>query len=547
MGMAALSTGVLPLAASTNGPAAPVDVRSHGLINPGTVYAHQSAAVLTELALQRNEGVLAENGALIALTGARTGRSPKDRYIVAEPDSQKDIWWGPVNKHMEPSVFQRLLDKARAYLQGRDLFVTDGWACADPRYRLPVRVITELAWQALFARCLLLRPDAQDLQKGFQPELTILNAGGLHADPATDGTRSEVFVIFSFQERLVVIGGTRYAGEMKKSVFSVLNYLLPQRGVFPMHCSANIGAAGDTALFFGLSGTGKTTLSADPQRRLIGDDEHGWSDQGVFNIEGGCYAKTIHLSRASEPQIYDAIRFGCVLENVVVDPRTRRPNYDDDRHTENTRAAYPVDFIDNCEPSGQGGHPRNLLFLTCDAFGVLPPLSRLTPEQALYHFLSGYTAKIAGTETGVTEPQVTFSTCFAAPFLPLHPTRYAAMLHEKLRAHQAAVWLVNTGWSGGPYGRGSRMKLSLTRAMVGAALRGDLEGVPYRPDPIFGVLVPDSCPGVPSNLLRPRATWPTPAEYDHQARHLAGLFQANFAPYAAEAGEAVRQAGPSGQ
>jgi phosphoenolpyruvate carboxykinase (ATP) len=543
--MAALSTG--PLSFPESAERKVVDLRAHGLINPGPVHAHLSSAALVEHALQRGEGTLTARGALVATTGERTGRSPQDRFIVAESTSRDQIWWGPVNRAMEPAVFDRLLDKTLAYLQGRDLFVTDSWACADPRHRLQVRLIAEQAWHALFARCLLLRPDFAELEvpnAHFQPDLTILAVPGLHADPETDGTRTHVFVVLNFERRLVLIGGTAYAGEIKKSVFSFLNYLLPQRDVFPMHCSANIGAAGDTALFFGLSGTGKTTLSADPERRLIGDDEHAWSDEGVFNIEGGCYAKTIRLSAKGEPQIWNAIRFGCVLENVVVNPRTRWPDFDSDHFTENTRAAYPVDFIDNCERSGQGGHPRNIVFLTCDAFGVLPPLSQLTLDQALYHFLSGYTAKVAGTEAGVTEPQVTFSTCFAAPFLPLHPTHYAEMLNKRLRARPTSVWLVNTGWSGGPYGRGQRIKLGLTRAMVSAALGGKLDEVAFTPDPVFGVLVPQSCPGVPTEVLSPRNTWPQPAEYDAQARQLAKRFQSNFALYADQAAEGVRQAGP---
>jgi phosphoenolpyruvate carboxykinase (ATP) len=507
------------------------------------VYANLPPAALTELALARSECLLADQGALVAYTGKRTGRSPKDRFIVAEPATKDHIWWGPVNRPMDPALFARLHDKVLAYFQGRDLFVLDGWACADPDYRLRLRVVAEKAWHALFAQCLFLRPAAEDLVD-FQPQFTVLNACGLQADPATDGTRSDVFIAVNLERRLVVIGGTHYAGEIKKSIFSVLNYLLPQRGVFPMHCAANIGPAGDTALFFGLSGTGKTTLSADPERRLIGDDEHAWAGHGVFNLEGGCYAKTIRLSRAGEPQIWNAIRFGCVLENVVLDPQTRRPDYDDDRYTENTRAAYPVDFIANCEPSGRGGHPANVIFLTCDAFGVLPPLSRLTPEQALYHFLSGYTAKVAGTEAGVTEPEATFSTCFAAPFLPLHPTRYAEMLHERLRAHRSVVWLVNTGWTGGPYGEGSRIQLGYTRAMVRAALSGALQAVSFHPDPVFGVLVPEMCPGVPAELLRPRNTWKDPGEFDTRAGQLALLFQANFKNYAAHVAEAVRQAGP---
>jgi phosphoenolpyruvate carboxykinase (ATP) len=524
-------------------PKANLDLGVHGLMNLGAVHAHLSPAILTESALTRGEGLLTNRGALAAYTGSRTGRSPQDRYIVAERGKSDEIWWGKVNQPMEAAAFDRLFDKARVYLQGRDVFVMDGAACADPRYRLNVRVIAEQAWHALFAHCLFLRLDPQ-AQSSFQPDITILAVSGMHAEPGIDGTRSDVFIVLNLERRLVLIGGTHYAGEIKKSVFSLLNYLMPQQGVFPMHCSANLGPAGDTALFFGLSGTGKTTLSADPERRLIGDDEHGWSDEGVFNFEGGCYAKTIQLSPKGEPQIWNAIRFGCVLENVVVDPQTRLPDYDDDRFTENTRAAYPVDFIDNCEPSGRGGHPGKVIFLTCDAFGVLPPVSRLTDEQALYHFLSGYTAKVAGTEAGVTEPSATFSTCFAAPFLPLHPARYAEMLGDRLRKHGSEVWLVNTGWTGGSFGQGHRIELRYTRAMVRAILNGTLATVPVKPDPIFGVLVPASCPGVPSELLEPRNTWKNPAEYEARARQLAGLFQANFKNYAGNVSQAVRDAGP---
>ncbi len=520
-----------------------IDLRGQGIINPGAIHANLSRATLVEHAVTRGEAILADTGALVAYTGTHTGRSPQDRYIVAESPSKDQVFWGAVNRPMEPGVFQRLLDKAHAYVQGRDLFVFDGWACADPRYRLPVRVLAEKAWHALFARCLLLRPSAQELPT-FQPQFTVLHAAGLLADPQRDGTRSDVFILLSFERRTVLIGGTHYAGEIKKAVFSVLNYLLPQQGVLPMHCAANIGPGGDTALFFGLSGTGKTTLSADPHRRLIGDDEHGWSDDGVFNIEGGCYAKTIRLSRAGEPQIWNAIRFGAVLENVVLDPVTRLPDYDAERLTENTRAAYPIEYIDNAELSGRGGHPSNLVFLACDAFGVLPPVSRLTTEQVMYYFLSGYTAKVAGTETGVTDPQATFSTCFAAPFLPLDPARYAELLAAKLQVHGAVVWLVNTGWTGGGYGVGGRIKLVYTRAMVNAALGGLLAGVPFAPDPVFGVLVPQSCPGVPAELLQPRGTWKDPAEYDRQVRRLAGLFAKNFEKYAARLPEAVRRAGP---
>jgi phosphoenolpyruvate carboxykinase (ATP) len=516
-----------------------------GLVHTGTVHANLSSAGLIEKSLERGEGSLTDTGALAAYTGERTGRSPKDRFVVEESSNKGQIAWGPVNQPMSQAIFERLLYRALAYLQGRELFTCDGWACADPKYRLPLRVIAEEAWHALFAQCLFLRPPREELT-GFQPQWTVLIASGMQADPARDGTRSAAFIVLSFERRLILIGGTGYAGEIKKAIFSVLNYLLPQRGVFPMHCSANLGPAGDTTLFFGLSGTGKTTLSADPERRLIGDDEHGWSDDGVFNLEGGCYAKTIHLSKEGEPQIYNAIRFGSVLENVVIDPVTRRPNYDDDRHTENTRAAYPVDFIDNCERSGAGGHPTNILFLTCDAFGVLPPLSRLTAEQTLYHFLSGYTAKVAGTEAGVTQPEATFSTCFALPFLPLRPARYAELLDEKVRKHKTQAWLVNTGWTGGPQGQGRRMPLAYTRAMVRAILNGSLASVAFTSDPIFGLAIAATCRDVPSEVLNARATWSNPAAYDAPARRLAGLFANNFKQHAAGVSEAVVRAGPQG-
>jgi phosphoenolpyruvate carboxykinase (ATP) len=534
-----------PVAGSAADPESAFDLRQHGVLTTGRVYANLSSAALTEQVLIRQEALLTDLGAVAAYTGKYTGRSPKDRFIVEDDMTKSTVDWGPVNQPISSAAFNLLLGRVQAYFQGKDLFVGDGWACADPRERLPVRLICEKAWHALFTRCLLLRPPIDELT-GFSPGLTIYSASGLKADPERDGTRSGVFIILNLSRGIVLIGGTEYAGEIKKAIFTVLNYLLPQRGVFPMHCSANIGRAGDTALFFGLSGTGKTTLSADSERQLIGDDEHGWSDQGVFNIEGGCYAKTIRLSKAGEPQIWNAIRFGCVLENVVLDPHTRHPNYDDDRFTENTRAAYPVDFIDNCIPSGQGGHPANILFLTCDAFGVLPPVSRLTPEQALYHFLSGYTAKVAGTEVGLTAPQVTFSTCFASPFLPLPPSRYAQMLHDKLTQHKAQVWLVNTGWTEGPQGQGHRIPLELTRAMVWAILDGGLKSAAFTPDPVFQVLVPDSCPGVPSKILQPALTWNDPTAYDAKARHLATLFQKNFAAYASGVSEPVRQAGPVG-
>lgn len=537
-----ISTPGSPLVCNTDAGPVP-DLGIHGLHHAAAIHANLSPAVLTELALARGEGFLTDRGALVVSTGERTGRSPQDRYVVIEPDRRNLIAWGTVNRAMTPELSVRLQQRVEAYLQNRELFVFDGWACADPQHRLAVRVVAERAWHALFAHCLFLRPTVEE-RRDFQPQLTILHAADLHADPTTDGTRSGTFIVLDLARNIVLAGGTHYAGEIKKAVFSYLNYLLPERGVFPMHCAANVGRRGDTALFFGLSGTGKTTLSADPERRLIGDDEHGWSDEGVFNIEGGCYAKCIRLSRDGEPQIWDAIRSGCVLENVAVDQHTRQPDYDDDRFTENTRAAYPVDFIPGCELSGRGGHPTNVVFLTCDAFGVLPPLARLTPEQAMYHFLSGYTAKVAGTETGIKAPEATFSTCFAAPFLPLHPTRYARMLEDKLRRHGSHVWLVNTGWTGGPTGVGCRIRLAHTRAMVRAVLEGSLATVPFAADPVFGLHVPTSCPGVPSDVLQPRSTWADPNAYDVRARELAMRFRENFIAYAADVSEAVRKAGP---
>ncbi|HEV3144660.1 MAG TPA: phosphoenolpyruvate carboxykinase (ATP) [Gemmataceae bacterium] len=507
-------------------------------------HANLSLARWIELAVHNEEGLLADTGALAVSTGARTGRSPKDRFIEKEADSETQIHWGKINQPIEPAHFQRMLGKITKHLRScRRIFLTDGEVCADPAHRLRVRVLTEYAWQAQFAHNLYRRLLHDELSQ-FQPDWTILAAPNCEADPKADGVHSDAFIGISFSRRLVLIAGTHYAGEIKKSIFSVLNYLLPQHGVFPMHCASNIGERGDVALFFGLSGTGKTTLSADPSRRLIGDDEHGWSDNGVFNIEGGCYAKTIRLSAQGEPQIWNAIRFGTVLENVVVDPVTRVADYADSRMTENTRAAYPLDFIPDFEKSGRGGHPSNVFFLTCDAFGVLPPLARLSPEQAMYHFLSGYTAKVAGTETDVKEPTPNFSTCFAAPFLPLHPTRYAELLRQKIQAHRCPVWLVNTGWTGGPYKGGKRMSLTHTRALLRAALAGGMATVLYDPDPFFNLQVPRECPGVPAEVLKPRSTWKDAAAYDAQARKLAKLFRDNFAAFADSVPEKVRAAGP---
>ncbi|MCL6532001.1 MAG: phosphoenolpyruvate carboxykinase (ATP) [Armatimonadetes bacterium] len=491
------------------------------------LYLNLSVASLVEHAVRRGEALLASNGALVVRTGQYTGRSPRDKFVVARPEHEALIDWGTVNQRMAAEVFERLLARVTAYLANRPLFVQDCFAGADPRYRLPVRVITEYAWHNLFAKQLFIRPQPEELYD-FRPSFTVLSAPGFKTDPAIDGTRSEVVVALDFRRRVVLIAGTAYAGEIKKSIFTVMNYLLPQQGVFPMHCSANMGAEGDVALFFGLSGTGKTSLSADPERRLIGDDEHGWSDTGVFNFEGGCYAKCINLSRENEPQIWDAIRFGSVVENVVVDPDTRVPDYTDASITENTRAAYPLDYIEGAVIPSVGGHPRHLFFLAADAFGVLPPISRLSVEQAMEMFLLGYTAKVAGTERGITTPQMTFSACFGAPFLPMHPQRYAEMLGAKLEQHEAQAWLVNTGWTGGPYGVGHRIPIRYTRAMIRAALKGALEGVPCRTDPIFGLEVPTRVPDVPDDLLNPRDTWSDPKAYDAQARMLAEQWQAHL-------------------
>jgi phosphoenolpyruvate carboxykinase (ATP) len=511
----------------------------HGIRNVGPIYWNLSTPELVEHAIRLGEGQLADNGALLTTTGKHTGRSPQDKFIVEDSETHDRVKWGSVNKPFEPERFDRLYARLTAYLQGRPLYVRDCVAGADPRYSLRVRVINQLAWHNLFCKQLLLAPAEG---ASHEPEFTVIDAPGFQADPETDTTRSGAFIVLNMTRRVVIIGGTQYAGEMKKSVFSLLNYLLPLQGVMPMHCSANIGAGGDVALFFGLSGTGKTTLSADPQRRLIGDDEHGWSDNGVFNFEGGCYAKCIKLSAKTEPQIWAAIRFGTVLENVVAKDG-RHCDFDDESVTENTRAAYPVDFIPDCVIPGVGGHASNVVFLTADAFGVLPPISKLTPEQAMYYFLSGYTAKVAGTETGVSEPQATFSTCFGAPFLPLFPSVYANLLGEKLRRHDSRVWLLNTGWSGGAFGVGHRIRLPYTRAMVTAALSGELDRVATRPDPLFGVEIPVECPDVPAKILDPRKAWGKARDYEATARDLAGRFQKNFQQFT-KAGAEIREAGP---
>ena len=512
-------------------------------IRPAAVHRNLPYAELTARSLARAEGILAANGAIVVRTGLRTGRSPADRFIVDESGVHDDVAWGGVNVPCSPEMFDRLLDKASAFLQHRDAFVFDGYAGADPAYRMPIRVVTEATWHALFAHTLFLRPATGDLRCPFEPDLTVIDCGALTASPRMDGARSEAFIGIDLARRLVLIVGTMYAGEIKKSVFSVLNYLLPERGVLPMHCAANMGRAGDVALFFGLSGTGKTTLSADPRRRLIGDDEHGWSDRGVFNMEGGCYAKVIRLSPRAEPQIFKAIRFGSILENVIVDPWTRAIDYSDGAITENTRATYPVDHIRGHVVSGAGGHPRNVFFLTCDAFGVLPPIARLTPEMAGYHFLSGFTSRVAGTEAGVDEPAPTFSTCFGAPFMPRDPIVYERMLAERVERHDVACWLVNTGWTGGPYGAGRRIGIGVTRALLTAVLSGALDDAAFAPDPVFRVLVPDAVPGVAAEVLRPRDAWPDADAYDGQALRLARMFSENFRPYEAAAPE-LAAAGP---
>jgi len=502
-----------------------------------------STAALYEEAVRKQEGAIAAEGPLVCRTGQHTGRSPNDKFVVREPSSEGQIAWGKVNRAMEQAQWDALHHDFLQSLTDKELYVLDCYAGADPTYRLPVRIITEYAWHNLFCRNLFIDDPAAAMAQA--PEFTVIDSPSFKADPKRHGTRTECVIALNFAKRLVLIGGTSYAGEMKKSIFSVLNYLLPLKNVLSMHCSANIGAASDVALFFGLSGTGKTTLSSDPDRQLIGDDEHGWSDRGVFNFEGGCYAKTIKLSAEAEPQIYATTRrFGTVLENVVFDPDTRALNLDDSRHTENTRAAYPIAFIDNAVSAGVGGHPKNIVMLTADAFGVLPPIARLTPQGAMYHFLSGYTAKVAGTEKGVTEPSATFSTCFGAPFLPLAPGFYARMLGEKIAEHQARVWLVNTGWSGGPYGVGRRMKIGHTRAMIKAVLSEHLDGVAYERDPFFNLDVPTSCPGVPPDVLNPRKTWMHPADYDAQAAKVARMFVENFKNFEGGVTADVLAAGP---
>jgi phosphoenolpyruvate carboxykinase (ATP) len=517
-------------------------------IRVGEVHRNLPSAELTARALARGEGILAANGALVVLTGAYTGRSPENRFIVDEPPTGQTVDWNATNRPCSPALFDSMLDRAQHYLQDRDVYVFDGYVGAEWTFQIPLRVISDTAWHALFAQTLFIQPALADLPQ-FEPGFTVMECGGLSAEPGVEAegqaAAPKAFIGISFARRTILILGSAYAGEIKKAVFSVMNYLLPDRGVLPMHCAANMGLEGDVALFFGLSGTGKTTLSADPGRRLIGDDEHGWSEQCVFNFEGGCYAKVIDLDAASEPQIYEAIRFGSILENVVVDSQTRAIDYHSSRITQNTRATYPVNHIPGAVVPGVAGHPHHVFFLTCDAFGVLPPIAQLSPAQAEYHFLSGFTAKLGGTEVGVTQPQPTFSACFGAPFMPLSPIRYARLLGQRLHTHGAKCWLVNTGWTGGTTGTGRRMPIETTRRLISAAISGQLDEMTLEEETGFALSVPSACPGVDGTILRPRRTWPDSEAYDEQAQRLAQMFVANFEQYRNDVESEVAGAGPS--
>jgi len=515
-----------------------------GLDNLGNVFWNLSPAELVEDTIINGQGMLTDTGAIAIETGEFTGRSPKDRFVVCDEKTENSVWWGDVNIKFSPEKFESLYQRMKAYLTEKDMYVRDAYACADQNFRMNIRVVTEFPWSNMFAYNMFLRPSEAELES-FLPEWHIVCAPGFKADPAVDGTRQHNFAILNFTKKMILIGGTGYTGEIKKGIFSVLNYVLPhEKNVLSMHCSANIGEAGDTAIFFGLSGTGKTTLSSDPNRHLIGDDEHGWSNDTVFNFEGGCYAKTIDLSREKEPQIFDAIKFGAILENIGFVEGTSTPDYADNSITENTRVSYPIDYIDNIAVPSIGKAPKNIFFLTADAFGVLPPISKLTKEQAMYHFMSGYTAKVAGTEMGITEPTTTFSACFGKAFLPLHPAKYAHLLGDKLEGTDIKVWLINTGWSGGSYGVGSRMKLSYTRAMITAALEGKLDNVTFETLPIFDLAIPTSCEGVPSEILNPRGTWADASKYDETANNLAGQFVKNFEQYASETSASILAAAP---
>lgn len=519
-------------------------VASLGLTNVAVAYWNLNPAELVEETIVTGQGVLTDTGALAVDTGKFTGRSPKDKFVVCDALTENSVWWGDINIKFTPENFDKLYDKMCAYLQNKEVYVRDSYACADPEYRLNIRVVTETPWANLFANNLFLRPTFDELQN-FTPEWSIICAPGFYANPETDGTRQQNFAVLNFTKKMILIGGTAYTGEIKKGIFSVLNFILPHdKNVLSMHCSANIGKDGDTAIFFGLSGTGKTTLSADPERGLIGDDEHGWAEKSVFNFEGGCYAKCVDLSREKEPQIFDAVKFGSLLENIEFYENTSTVDYKNVSKTENTRVSYPINFIGNAVEPSVGGIPKNIFFLTADAFGVLPPISKLTVGQAMYHFISGYTAKVAGTEVGVTEPQLTFSACFGAAFLPLHPTKYAELLGEKLKKHKVNVWMVNTGWSGGSYGVGERIKLKYTRAMITAALKGELDNVEYDTHAVFGLAMPKTCPDVPSEILKPINTWKDKAAYQEKANKLAESFVKNFSKYESAANEEILAAAP---
>ena len=528
----------------TGNRSANASVSQLGIKDAANVYWNLTPEDLTKRSIEMGEAIVTDSGAIAIDTGKFTGRSPKDRFIVEDDVTRDSVWWGAINIKFAPDKFDLLYNKVTDYLNGKDIYVRDSYVCANDNYKLNIRSVTELPWQSMFAYNMFLRPTESELEN-FNPDWTLIAASGFKADPETDGTRQENFAIINFTKKVILIGGTGYTGEIKKGVFSVLNYILPHdRNVLSMHCSANIGKEDDTAVFFGLSGTGKTTLSADPDRRLIGDDEHGWAKGTVFNFEGGCYAKCIDLTEEKEPQIFAAIREGALLENIGFYEGTKTVDYADVSRTENTRVSYPIYHIDNIADPSIGSTPKNIFFLTCDAFGVLPPISKLTTAQAMYHFISGYTAKVAGTEEGVTEPQTTFSACFGAPFLPLHPTKYAEMLGEKIREHKVRVWLVNTGWSGGSYGVGERISLEYTRAMITAALNGDLDNVEYEQDGVFGMVKPKSCPGVPSEILKPKNTWADPNAFDLKANELAQSFIDNFAKFEDYANEEILQAAP---
>ena len=517
----------------------------HGITNIHRAHWNHNTPALYEAIVKRGEGVVVHLGPIAVRTGQHTGRAARDKFIVEDERSRDKVWWGEVNRPFSPERFKLLFHRLQAYLQGRELYIQDCFAGRDPKYQVPIRIITETAWHNLFARNMFIQAKPEQLPDHV-PEFTVLHVPNFNAVPELDGTRSEAFVIVNLDMKLVLAGGTSYAGEIKKSMFTVLNYLLPQEDVMTMHCSANVGENNDVAIFFGLSGTGKTTLSADPKRKLIGDDEHGWSDHGVFNFEGGCYAKAIRLSKESEPEIYETTRkFGTILENVAFDYITRRLDLDDDTLTENTRAAYPISHIPNAVREGMGGHPKNIIMLTSDAFGIMPPIAKLSPEQAMYHFLSGYTAKLGGTEKGMgKEPQATFSACFGAPFMVLHPTAYAELLDEKIRQHKVNCWLVSTGWTGGPYGVGERMKIDHSRAVVDAALDGSLLAGDFEEDPVFGFKIPVECCGIPKEVLHPRNTWDSTEEYDKKARELADLFHRNFGQLGDQVPPEAAKAGP---